>query len=118
MSQDKKKSPAKSQDEAAQSQTETVNAPEEQKQTAAATAQTKTDIQKNRPEKKASAEESAGLKAVFEWVGEKRLATWQSAALLRAKGWAEDKLVTEDEFNKALSAAMSRTQGGNNGRRN
>ena len=70
------------------------------------------------PPQKTAGPEVSGLKAVSAWVGEKRIATWQSAALLRAKGWADDKKVTEDEFNKALASIMSRTQGGGNGRRN
>lgn len=64
---------------------------------------------------KTSAE--AGLKKVSDLAEAKQLATWQTAALLRAQGWTGDKLVTETEFDQALNALKSRGQGGNHGRR-
>jgi len=82
------------------------------------TDQTPPAAEKAEPSQKTAGPEVPGLKAVSAWVGEKRIATWQSAALLRARGWTDDKKVTEDDFNKALAAAMSRPQGGANGRRN
>jgi len=58
-----------------------------------------------------------GLVKVGDWVEKKKLATWQSAALLRAQSWLNDKTVTEAEFDQALSALKTRNQGGNHGRR-
>ena len=71
-----------------------------------------------KPAKTAAVGGSACLKTVSAWINEKRLASWQSAALLRANGWADDKQVTEADFVKALGTAMNRKQGGNSGRRN
>lgn len=60
----------------------------------------------------AKAGQGSALKTVSAWAGEKCLASWQMAALLRAMGWAGDKQVNEADFNKALGQAMNRRQGG------
>jgi hypothetical protein len=49
--------------------------------------------------------------SVGTFINAKRLATWQSAALLRTTGWTEDKIVSEDEFLKALAGIMTKRQG-------
>lgn len=54
----------------------------------------------------------SGLKPVSAWAAAKRLASWRSAALLRAMGWADDKQVSEAEFADALAGSLNRRQGG------
>jgi len=73
--------------------------------------------EKAETEKPKTASAKPGPIKVGDWVERKKLATWQSAALLRAQGWLNDKTVTEAEFDQALSALKTRNQGGNNGRR-
>jgi hypothetical protein len=68
--------------------------------------------------KKVSGRKAPVLKPVAAWIAEKRLASWQSAALLRGLGWTEDKQVDEEEFIVGLAQAMSRRQGGHKGGKN
>jgi Predicted membrane protein len=55
------------------------------------------------------------LKPVSRWARDQRLTSWQTAALLRARGWAGDKQVSEAEFSQALASTLGRKQGGRNG---
>lgn len=129
MSQDKKKSkPAKAEtgvqevNETEETETAQEQAPPESEVQADAQedqspereATVKTDSENNpEPEpKKVPGRAAPGLKPVRAWIMAQRLAGWQSAALLRAMGWTEDKQVSEAEFNQALKSAMARPQGG------
>ena len=118
---------AKAEDEAAavaaaatdsQTESEVSDAQEKPAPEREAEIETVQETEKDKAPQSVFTQNGSVLKAVAAWVGEKRIATWQSAALLRAKGWTDDKKVTENDFNKALAAAMSRPQGGANGRRN
>ncbi len=55
------------------------------------------------------------VKSVHTWANEKRLATWQTALLLKSSGWLGDKKVSEEDFTRALAVSLNRKQGGNNG---
>ncbi len=59
--------------------------------------------------------ESPLLKPACTWANENRLATWQTALLLKAAGWLPDKKVSEEEFNRAMAASIKRKQGGIHG---
>lgn len=63
-------------------------------------------------QEKISGQDGSGLKPARTWISGQRLASWQSAALLRAMGWTDDKQVSEAEFNRALKAVLARPQGG------
>ena len=58
-----------------------------------------------------SSQAAPGLKPLSEWFKEKRLASWQSAGLLRAQGWTADKMVSAAEFDSAFNQLMHRPQG-------
>ncbi len=112
MSQDKKKS-AKAAEDQAVSNAEKTQTPQPQ-----AEIETVQASPKNQSSKKASENKAAVLKAVSQWASERRLAGWQTAAILRVKGWAEDKQIDEAEFEAARKSFMTRAQGGGHGRRN
>ncbi len=123
MSQDSKKTAAKAAEEKAKAAptTESEAQPdvqEKQVQERKTTVETVPETERNQAPEKLSAAKVPVMKTVSAWSAERRLASWQLAALLRAKGWEGDKQVSETEFNQALAAAMSRAQGGGYGRRN
>jgi|GEM_PF-1433467 hypothetical protein len=74
-------------------------------------------------QEKVPGQDNAGLKPVRSWIIAQRLASWQSAALLRARGWTDDKRVSQADFDRALKETLNRPlggrrEGGRNGRRN
>ncbi len=56
--------------------------------------------------------ESPLLKPAHTWANENRLASWQTAMLLKVCGWLADRRVSEEEFNKAMATVLKRKQGG------
>lgn len=57
-----------------------------------------------KPEKK--------LFSISELAMRHRLASWQTAALLRMMGWQDDRLAGEDEFRDAMAMLQNRRIGG------
>ena len=58
---------------------------------------------------KKAAQKSYG---VDELANKHRIPSWQTAALVRLMGWEEGKLVTDDEYKKALQKLTNRRIGG------
>ena len=55
---------------------------------------------------------TAEFKPIFEFAKAADLPGWKVLAMCRASGWTSDKMVTEDEFNKALNSFENKAMGG------
>lgn len=57
-------------------------------------------------------DENGGLKSLDELALAFRTPPWMQGGLLRLMGWAKDKMVTEDEYGRAVERLSGRKLGG------
>lgn len=57
-------------------------------------------------------DENGGLKTLDELALTFRTPSWMQGGLLRLMGWAKDKMVTEDEYGRAVERLSGRKLGG------
>jgi hypothetical protein len=62
----------------------------------------------NKEEKKP---DTAEMHSVGAWAKAQEIETWQLSGMLRLKRWTADKMITSDDFSKALKSLLNHRAG-------
>ncbi len=97
---------------AATEEMQTANAPEENGHGEQTTAEA-AEVQETAPgSEKDVAAQAPELESLSVLADRHRVASWQQAALCRMMGWADGKMLTDDEYEAALAKLSARHLGG------
>ncbi len=55
--------------------------------------------------------DTAEMRSVSAWAKAQEIETWQLTGMLRLKRWTADKMVTADDFSKALDGLLNHRAG-------